>query len=229
MKKSILVACGVVLGGLSAAAQQPQPITPPTQQTPPAPPSPTQPRPPDPDNPATQRPPTDTPPMQRPPNPDPPASGSPRPMADVSNTTTVTGCLQTWDSRALAPARGAGSGSGSAAAQVTDPSPTTSPNPAEFVLMKVEGSSRNGYLLRTTDAKVSFSAHLNHRVSVTGTVSDAARDSGRGTDRQADQPTGDKPSADRDASSSGRVSASDAKLPVLNVTAIKMISPTCGS
>jgi hypothetical protein len=227
MKNSMLVMCGVVaLAGVSATAQQPQPITPPTQQTPPAPPAqrppePTSQRPTDPDRPA-----------QRPPDPDRPMPDAPRPMADVSRSTTVTGCLQTWDSRTLAPARGAGSGSGSAASQVSEGAANSAPNPAEFVLMKVEGSDRNGYLLRTTDASVSFASHLNHRVSVTGTVSDAAKDMGRGGDRQGDQstqPTGDKPSTDRDASATGRVSAGDAKLPILNVTSIKMVSPTCGS
>ena len=214
MKKSMLVVCAVVaLGGSSAVAQQPQPypITPPTQQTPPA--TPKQ-RPPDPNEPA------------RPPNPDRPMPDSPRSMADVSNSTTVTGCLQTWDSSKTAPATGAGSGAGSAA-------PTNGANnsasAAEFVLMRVDGSNKNGYLLRTTDSSVSFASHLNHRVTVTGTVEDAAKDMGRATDRQGDQPTGDKPQTDRDASASGRVSAGDAKLPILKVTSIKMVSPTCGS
>jgi hypothetical protein len=147
-------------------------------------------------------------------------------MADVSNSTTVTGCLQTWDSSKMAPATGSGSGAGSAAPTNGSSAPKGA---AEFVLMKVDGSNRNGYLLRTSDASVSFASHLNHRVSVTGTISDAAKDMGRAADRQSDQAGGDKPQADRDASASGRVSASDAKLPILNVTAIKMVSPTCGS
>ncbi len=43
---------------------------------------------------------------------------------------------------------------------------------------------------------------------------------------------GDKPAADRDArdtQATGRVSASDMKLPTLTVTALKMVSPTCGT
>ena len=71
---------------------------------------------------------------------------------------------------------------------------------------------------------MSFSQHLNHKVEVTGTLSDSAH----GTS-SADKPTSDKPSTDRDASASGRVSADDMKLPTLNVTALKMISPTCGA
>jgi hypothetical protein len=39
----------------------------------------------------------------------------------------------------------------------------------------------------------------------------------------------DKPSEARDATASGRVSASDMKLPTLTVTALKMVSPTCGT
>ena len=62
---------------------------------------------------------------------------------------------------------------------------------------------------------------------MTGTLSDSAQ-SGPGAST-ADNPTSDKPSTDRDASASGRVSADDMKLPTLNVTALKMISPTCGA
>ena len=199
MKKSILVACSVVaLTGMTAAAQQPQPQTPPTQQTPPAPPDPS----------------------QRPPDPNRPMPDAPRPMADVASSTTVTGCLKTWDSRTMAPATGAGSGAGSAAAGAS------SPSPSEFVLTNVEGapaggSGKGSFLLKTSDASVSFSQHLNHKVSLTGKISDAAKDMGAST-----PPTADKPSTDRDASASGR---GDAKLPVLTVTALKMVSPTCGS
>ena len=205
MKKPILIACSVVaLAGMTAAAQQPQPQTPPTQQTPPDPPSPSQ-RPPDPSTPST------------------------RPMADMTAATTVTGCLKTWDSRAMAPATGAGSGAGSAASSTASASPSAS----EFVLTNVEGSraasGKGSFLLKTSDASVSFAQHLNHKVSVTGTISDAAKGMGRGSDRMSDQPTADKPAADRDASATGRVGADDAKLPTLNVTAIKMLSPTCGS
>ena len=74
---------------------------------------------------------------------------------------------------------------------------------------------------------MSFSQHLNHKVEVTGTLSDSAREGSGAT--TAENPPSDKPSADRDASASGRVSADDMKLPTLNVTALKMISPTCGT
>jgi hypothetical protein len=214
MKKSILVVCGVfALAGATAAAQESSKPPTPTQQMPPTP-SPAQ-RPPDP---LEQRPPNPDRPIPNTPPPD-----APRPMADVSNSTTVTGCVKTWDSRTVAPATGAGSGGGSAATA------SGSSKPSEFVLMNVEGSNKGSYLLRTSDASVSFVSHLNHRVSVTGTVADAAKDMGRGSDRSNDQPTADKPATDRDASASGRVSAGDAKLPILNVTALKMLSPTCGS
>jgi hypothetical protein len=66
---------------------------------------------------------------------------------------------------------------------------------------------------------------LNHKVEVTGTLSDAASS----TPSSSTPPAGATPSADRDAAASGRVSADDMKLPTLNVTALKMISPTCGT
>ena len=150
-------------------------------------------------------------------------------MSDMARTaTTVTGCLKTWDSRTMAPATGSG-GAGSAAAPVgAAPSATGASSP--FVLTNIERSaaaSRPGassFLLKTSDSSVSFSQHLNHKVEVTGTLSDSAQDMS-----SADKPTSDKPSTNRDASASGRVSADDMKLPTLNVTALKMISPTCGA
>jgi hypothetical protein len=152
-------------------------------------------------------------------------------MADMARTaTTVTGCLKTWDSRAMAPATGSGSGAGSAAAPVSA-APASPGASSQFVLSNIERSaaaaSRPGassFLLKTSDSSVSFSQHLNHKVEVTGTLSDAAQGVSA-----ADKPMADKPSADRDATASGRVSADDMKLPTMNVTALKMISPTCGA
>ena len=151
-------------------------------------------------------------------------------MSDMARTaTTVTGCLKTWDSRTMAPATGSGSGAGSAAAPV-GAAPSSTGASSQYVLTNIERSaaaSRQGassFLLKTSDSSVSFSQHLNHKVEVTGTLSDSAQDMS-----SADKPTSDKPSTDRDASASGRVSADDMKLPTLNVTALKMISPTCGA
>jgi hypothetical protein len=215
MKKSILAMCSVVaISGAGLAAQQPTPTTPPTQQTPPSQPAQ---RPPDPSTPTTQQPTPSTP--QR---------------DDMARTSvTVTGCLKSWDSRTMAPATGAGSGAGSAASATssTPASPGTSP---QFVLSNIEGATGaaraagSSYLLKTSDSSVSFSQHLNHKVQLTGTLSDSGRATS-GTDRAADRPTSDKPSPDRDASASGRVSSSDMKLPTLNVTALKMVSATCGA
>ena len=213
MKNSILAVCGAVaFAGLTVSAQQPppqpeqQPITPPTQQTPPAQPT------------------------QRPPDPYPSTPSARAPMADVAGAVTLTGCLKTWDSRTAAPAAGAGSGAGSAA------STPTAPGSTEFVLTNVErseaaraaGVTGSSFLVKSTDPGVSFSQHLNHKVQLTGTVSDAAKDMGRPTDRNADQPTPDKPSPDASASATGR-GPRDMKMPTLNVTALKMVSPTCGS
>ena len=210
MKKQILVVCSAVaISGVSLGAQQPppqpQPLpqTPPTEQTPPAQPAP-----------RTQE----------------PATRQSAPMSDMARTaTTVTGCLKTWDSRTMAPATGSGSGAGSAAAPV-GAAPSSTGASSQYVLANIERSaaaSRQGassFLLKTSDSNVSFSQHLNHKVEVTGTLSDSAQDLS-----SADKPASDKPSTDRDASASGRVSADDMKLPTLNVTALKMISPTCGT
>jgi hypothetical protein len=226
MKKHILAVCSVVaISGLSLAAQQPPTQTPPTQQTPPSQPAQ---RPPDP----TTEPPTPSPTSPPPttPSPQTPATRESSPMSDLARTaTTVTGCLKTWDSRTMAPATGSGSGAGSAASPV-GAAPSSTGASSQYVLTNIERSaaaSRQGassFLLKTSDSSVSFSQHLNHKVEVTGTLSDSAP----GTS-SADKPMPDKPSTDRDASASGRVSASDMKLPILNVTALKMISPTCAA
>ncbi|MEO5819066.1 MAG: hypothetical protein ABIT71_01060 [Vicinamibacteraceae bacterium] len=226
MKKNILAACSLVaISGLSLAAQQPpqpQPLpqTPPTEQTPPS--QPAQPAPEPTTAPAPA--PSPTTPSPSPTTPS-PATRASSPMSDMAKTaTTVTGCLKTWDSRTMAPATGSGSGAGSAASPVAA-APSATGGSAQFVLSNIDRTgvaSRTGassFLLKTSDSSVSFSQHLNHKVEVTGTLSDSARSTA----------TADKPSADRDATASGRVSADDMKLPVLNVTALKMVSPTCGT
>ena len=216
MKKHILAVCSAVaISGVSLGAQQPppqpQPLpqTPPTEQTPPTQPAPRTPE-----------------PTTRPAD---PAARQSSPMSDMSRTaTTVTGCLKTWDSRTMAPATGSGSGAGSAASSVAT-KPATPGASAQYVLSNIERSgaaARSGassFLLKTSDSSVSFSQHLNHKVEVTGTLSDAAGVA------PSTPPTGATPSTDRDASASGRVSADDMKLPTLNVTALKMVSPTCGT
>jgi hypothetical protein len=222
MKSHILAACSIVAmsgAGLAAQQQPPQPITPPTQQTPPSQPA--------------QRPPDPAPTPTPSPTSQPPATRPNSPVADMARTaTTVTGCLKTWDSRTMAPATGSGSGAGSAAAPVAA-APSATGASAQYVLSNIDRtgaasrSSASSFLLKTSDSSVSFSQHLNHKVEVTGTVSDSGRDIG-----SADKAMGDKPAADRDArdaQATGRVSASDMKLPTLTVTALKMVSPTCGT
>jgi hypothetical protein len=217
MKKSILAMCSVVaISGAGLAAQQPTPTTPPTQQTPPTQPAQ---RPPDPSTPPAQSPQTSS-----------PTARSGQDMARSS--VTVTGCLKTWDSRTMAPATGAGSGAGSTAS-TTSSTPATPGASAQYVLSNVEGATGasraagSSFLLKTSDSSVSFSQHLNHKVQVTGTLSDSGRSTSGSTDRAADR--ADKPTTDRDASASGRVASGDMNLPTLDVTALKMISPTCGT
>jgi hypothetical protein len=226
MKKQLFAICSVVaISGLGLAAQQPPAQTPPTQQTPPSQPAQ---RPPDPTTEPTN--PSPTSPRPTSPTSQTPATRESSPMSDMAKTaTTVTGCLKTWDSRTMAPATGSGTGAGSAASPVTA-APSTVGASSQFVLTNIDRTaaasrtSGSQFLLKTSDSSVSFTQHLNHKVEVTGTVSDSA--SGMSS---ADKPMSDKPSTDRDASASGRVSTSDLKLPTLNVTALKMISPTCGT
>ena len=205
MKKHMFAAAGVwslvAVSGVGLSAQQPPAYPPPTQQTPPTQPAQ---RPPDPA-------PRPTDPTTEPVTPQ--ATRPSSPMADIARTsTTVTGCLKAWDDKKMAP------------------SPTTAS--AQYVLTDVArtgAASKNAgssFLLRTSDAAVSFSQHLNHKVEVTGTVSDSAP-SGTSTAGTPDRPTSDKPSAYRDASASGR--ETDMKLPTLNVRSLKMVSPTCGT
>jgi hypothetical protein len=177
---------------------------------------------------AAQQPPTQTPPTQqtppsqpaqRPPDPttEPvtPAQRPSAPMADIARTaTTVTGCLKTWDDKTSAASTTAASG--------------------QFVLTGIEragGASRgaaSSYLLKSSDPGVSFSQHLNHKVEVTGSLTDSAPGMGTGTSTSGTpaKPQSDKPSTDRDASATGRTD--DMKLPTLNVRSLKMIAPTCG-
>lgn len=235
MKTHILAVCSAVaISGISLGAQQPppqpQPLpqTPPTEQTPPAQPSP-----------RTQEP--TTAPRPQDPTTTPPATRQSAPMSDMARTaTTVTGCLKSWDSRTMAPATGSGTGAGSAASAVAS-KPATPGASAQFVLSNVERSgaaARGGassFLLKTSDSSVSFSQHLNHKVEVTGTLSDAASGASSSSTTSPTASSSSTPSSantagnDRDASASGRVSADDMKLPTLNVTALKMVSPTCGT
>jgi hypothetical protein len=151
-------------------------------------------------------------------------------MSDMAKpATTVTGCLKTWDGRTMAPATGAGSGAGSAASAVAA-APGATGASSQYVLSNIDragAAARGGassFLLKTSDSSVSFSQHLNHKVELTGTLADSGHAMSGG-----DKPTADKPSTDRDASASGRPSTDDMKLPTLNVTALKMVSPTCGT
>jgi hypothetical protein len=118
--------------------------------------------------------------------------------------------------------------------------PSSTGASSQFVLTNVErtgAAARGGatsFLLKTSDSSVSFSQHVNHKVELTGTLSDSGSAmSGAGSatagSPTAGSPTADKPSTDRDASASGRVSTGDMKLPTLTVTALKMVSPTCGT
>ena len=140
-------------------------------------------------------------------------------MSDMAKTaTTVSGCLKTWDARAMAPATGSGSGAGSAASAIAT-APGTPGEGSQYVLSNIDrtgAASRTGassFLLKTSDSSVSFSQHLNHKVELTGTLADSA----------------EKPGTERSATSTGRPAAGDMKLPTLNVTALKMVAPTCGT
>ena len=113
-------------------------------------------------------------------------------MGDMAKTaTTVTGCLKTWDSRTMAPATGAGSGAGSAASAVSgaERAGRGAVRPHQHRSYRRGGrGGASSFLLKTSDSSVSFSQHLNHKVELTGTLSDSGRAERR---RQAD---GDKPS-----------------------------------
>jgi hypothetical protein len=200
MRTHIFTACGVlVVAGFTASAQTPQ--TPPSQPTSPA---------------TSQK------------------------SMDAGGSVTVTGCLAAWDGKSMS-----GSGPGTDAGS-TAPSSAPASGPtgagASYVLTSVQqgtGSASTtssassagvaGKYLLKADSTVNLSAHLNHKVTVTGTLDKMSPDSGGGASAGAPAST-DPPRTDKPATASGSERAHDMgsmKPQTLKVTSVTMVSATC--
>jgi hypothetical protein len=164
---------------------------------------------------------------------------SQKPM-DAGGPVTVTGCLAAWDGKSMsssgpgtdvgvtgsssAPASGAtGAGASyvlTSVQQGTGPAPTTSSASSAGVAGK--------YLLKA-DSTVDLSAHLNHKVTVTGTLDKMSADRGSGVSAGVPGST-DPPRTDKPATASGSAHAHDMgsmKPQTLKVTSVTMVSATC--
>jgi hypothetical protein len=151
-----------------------------------------------------------------------PATSQGKPVAGVVASVTVTGCLERWSSAAASSPTGA----------ATDKPPAG----AEYVLTQVEGQTESataagGGKAEQTDPKTrylllpspstNFSAHLNHKVKVVGTI--------------APQPSEGASPADRAINPS----ASETNLPehpepkayqtnLIEVSSLTMVARSCG-
>jgi hypothetical protein len=200
MTTNIFTACGVfVVAGLTASAQTPQ--APPSQPTVPA--------------------------------------TSQKPM-DAGGAVTVTGCLAAWDGKSMS-----GSGPGADAASATSSSAGASGASgagAAFVLTSVQqgtgspsttssasNASVAGKYLLKADSSVNLSAHLNHKVTVTGTLDKVSADVGSGMSASVPSPT-DPPRTDNQDTASGSARGHEVgpmKPQTLKVTGVTMVSATC--
>jgi hypothetical protein len=171
---------------------------------------------------------------QTPPQPSTP-SASPTPM-EASGTVTVTGCLGTWDGKSTADRV-------ESAAPSSSPSATGSAAGTTYMLTSVQavsssasapgGSAASSYLLKP-DSSVNLSAHLNHKVQITGSVDNtAAARSGTSGDPNTARPgvpNPTDPTSDKPATASGAPRTHDMgsmKPATLKVTTVTMVSATC--
>ncbi len=200
MSTHIFTACGVlVVAGLTASAQTPQ--TTPSQPT----------------SPATSQ----------------------KPM-DAGGPVTVTGCLAAWDGKSMS-SSGPGTDAGSAAASSARASGATGAG-ASYVLTSVQqgtgsasttssasSASVAGKYLLKADSTVNLSAHLNHKVTVTGTLDKMSAHTGSDVSANAPSST-DPPRTDKPATASESAGAHDMgsmKPQTLKVTSVTMVSATC--
>ena len=200
MSPNIFAACGVlVVAGLTASAQTPQ--TTPSQPT----------------SPATSQ----------------------KPM-DAGGPVTVTGCLAAWDGKSMS-SSGPSTDAGTAASSSAPASGATGAG-ASYVLTSVQqgtgsasttsrasSASVAGKYLLKADSTVNLSAHLNHKVTVTGTLDKMSAHTGSDVSANAPSST-DPPRTDKPATASESAGAHDMgsmKPQTLKVTNVTMVSATC--
>lgn len=152
--------------------------------------------------------------------------------AGAAGSITVTGCLVTSDGKSAA--RGSHE-----AAPASASGSTGSATDAAYMLTNVQrGSSsassrsQKSYVLEA-DSTVNLSAHLNHRVSVTGSVDKSAHNRSHATSEPGaaqpgpppTDPPADTPAKARDAQRAHDMRAM--KHETLKVTSVSMVSATC--
>jgi hypothetical protein len=158
---------------------------------------------------------------QTPPPPKPQPSTPPMASQD-KDTVTLTGCLKAWDSSV------AGTGTS------TTPSTTGTTAASKFMLTNVEPDAASAtkpaaaqyYAVMAESSAVNLSAHLNHKVRVTGKKTAAHTSTTRPDPAKPGEPKPDpsKPSA-------GIISgdAAHKELGTVTVSSVTMISSTCPS
>jgi hypothetical protein len=171
---------------------------------------------------------TPTPPTPRPQTPTPSPS---TPSRTDDKTMTLTGCLKSADGAADSSRTTPGTPSGAASATATKfvltdietdsmgSSPSTTPSttgttPGTTGTTMSKANAGKQYTL-TADAGVNLAAHLNHKVRVTGKISDMPAPSGSTT-----RPGETSPSADRTSMDKGQT---------LAVSSVTMISGSCST
>jgi hypothetical protein len=152
-----------------------------------------------------------------------------KPMSSEMRTITVTGCLKTWTGSTTSsgamtqpskpetgkPAETAKSGAQYVLSDITtSPSDTMKPSPSTTA-----GSTpATSYLLMAKDSTVNLSQHLNHKVTVSGTVG------GNSSSDAMAKPSSPTTSSTPDRSSATGMSGQPA---TLTVTTLTMVSATC--
>jgi len=161
---------------------------------------------------------------------------SQKPM-DASGPVTITGCLAAWDGKSMS-SSGAGTEAGTSPSSSASASGPSSAG-AGYVQTSVQqgtgspsttssASVAAKYLLKA-DSTVNLNAHLNHKVTVTGTIDKMSADMGSGMSTSVPSSRG-APRADKPDTASGSSRAHDMgsmKPQTLKVTSVMMVSATC--
>jgi len=167
----------------------------------------------------------------------PSTSSAPARPAAGAGTVTVTGCLATWDDKSATSSPGATASSQAASGGTkyvlknvqdgSSASSSTSASPSSSASSASAGSRAGTYLLKA-DSSVNLSAHLNHKVQVTGSVDQSAHSSTSGASSQPARPGTTASPSDRPSTASGSGDMGSSMKPAtLSVSSVTMISATC--
>ena len=157
---------------------------------------------------------------QTPPQSSTPSTSAPR-STDAAGPMPVTGCLAAWDGKSMTGRADSASPSGSPGAAVSTTGTT-------YMLTNVHGSGSSSSsgaassFLLTGDSSVNLSAHLNHKVQITGAVDKGAENSSATPSQTTPPSDAATASADSRAHDMGAM-----KPATLRVTSVTMVSATC--